>query len=391
MPVLPGRQDPHDRRGNRRDPADGHRAGAGGVAVRRWLALWLLLAAVYGGTIGIPAFGDSKYSEDEAHHLLTARSIVSDFDADLADQYAERQFAAFYPYELRVSGRATAGRLHEPHGIGFPLLIAPAFAVGGAVAVEGWLAAIAALAFVIAAILARRLVPEPWATGGVVLVALSPPVLAYSAGVYPELAAGALVAFAALCALELRDSMRLRFAYSGALALALAPWLNAEFTIVSLPVAVMLVRWTSRTRRRVATFGVAEIMLASLAVYVTVNERLFGGFTPSAAELPGQAAPGAGFPRELLERLAALGLDRDYGLLRWAPILALGFLAAWLLWRSRREKLARLIPARRDVEGAAGLLLAVCGAQILVAALSTPSVFGAWFPGRHLIAVLPCA
>ena len=292
---------------------------------------------------------------------------------------------------MRVSGRETAGRLHEPHGIGFPLLIAPALAVGGAVAVEGWLAAIAALAFVIAAILARRLVPEPWATGGVVLVALSPPVLAYSAGVYPELAAGALVAFAALCALELRDSMRLRFAYSGALALALAPWLDAEFTIVSLPVAVMLVRWTSRTRRRVATFGVAEIMLASLAVYVTVNERLFGGFTPSAAELPGQAAPGAGFPRELLERLAALGLDRDYGLLRWAPILALGFLAAWLLWRSRRERLARLIPARRDVEGAAGLLLAVCGAQILVAALSTPSVFGAWFPGRHLIAVLPCA
>jgi hypothetical protein len=288
----------------------------------------------------------------------------------------------------------TAGRLHEPQGIGLPLLIAPAFAAGGAIAVEGFLAAIAALAFVLAAILARRLVPEPWATGGVVLVALSPPVLAYSAGVFPELVAGALIAFAALCALELRDSMQLRFAYLAAVALALLPWLDAEFAVVSLPVTVMLVRWTARTHRRVATFAVAEIVVASLAVYIAVNDLLFGGFTPSAAALPGTPDTTAGSPHEHLEplpRFAALWLDRDYGLLRWAPVLALSFLAAWLLWRSLREKLARLIPARRDVEVAAGLLLGVCAAQILVATLGTPSVFGSWFPGRHLIAVLPCA
>lgn len=255
--------------------------------------------------------------------------------------------------------------------------------------VEIFLAGLAAFGFVLAASLARRLVPEPWATGGVVVVALSPPALAYSAAVYPELAAGALVACAAWCALELRDSMRLRFAYGSAMALAVLPWLDAEFVIFSLPVVVMLVRWTSRTHRRVATFAVAEIVVASLAVYVTVNDLMFGGFVPSSAEIPGE---GAGSPLgERPLRLAALWLDRDYGLLRWAPFLALSFLAAWLLWRSRREHLARLVPARGDAEAAAGLLLAVCAGQLLVATFGAPSIFGPWFPGRHLIAVLPCA
>jgi hypothetical protein len=320
---------------------------------------------------------------------------VSDGDVDLADQYAQRQYAGFYPRTLQTTGKPIAGRLHEPHGLGFPGLIAPAFALGGAVGVELFMAAIAALAFVLAAMLAQRLVPEPWATGGVVLVALSPPALAYSAGAFPEPAAGALVALAALCALKLRETMHVRYAYASALALAPLPWLDAEFLLLAAPVAVALVRWTSRTHRRATTLAVAEIMVASLAVFVTVNDLLFGGFTPGAAAAV-LAAPGAepGLLQDLADRLGrvtALWLDRDYGLLRWAPILALAFFAAWLSWRSRREHLARLIPARRDTEVAAGLLLAVCAAQMLVATFGGPSMFGAWFPGRHLIAMLPCA
>src|ERR1700750_1431356 len=51
-----------------------------------------------------------------------------------------------------------------------------------------------------------------------------------------------------------------------------------------------------------------------------------------------------------LPRLASLWLDRDFGLLRWAPVLALVFFAAWLLYRSRRDQLARGVAARRGAE-----------------------------------------
>ena len=94
--------------------------------MRRTLALWLLLFSVYAATLGLNAFGASQYAGDEPHYLLATESIVEDGDVDVLDEYAGRAYADFYPYELRPHGRETEGRLNEPHGVGFPLLIAPA-------------------------------------------------------------------------------------------------------------------------------------------------------------------------------------------------------------------------------------------------------------------------
>ena len=113
---------------------------------------------------------------------------------DVLDEYAGRAYADFYPYELDRHGRTTEGRLNEPHGVGFPLLIAPAYAIGGAKGVELFLAAIAALAVALAYRLALRVAPDPWALGAALAVGLSPPFLAYGTAVYPELAAGAALA-----------------------------------------------------------------------------------------------------------------------------------------------------------------------------------------------------
>jgi hypothetical protein len=358
--------------------------------VRRLALLGLVLFAGYAATLGIDAFGDSDYGGDEPHYLLAAESIVADGDVDLANQYAERAYAGWYPYALDPHGRPTAGRLHENHGVGFPLLIAPAYAAGGARGVEVFLAAVAALALVLAALLARRLVPEPWATGGVLLAGLSPPALAYGATVYPELTAGALLVGAVLCALKVRERARMRYAFGGALLLAVLPWLGTKYAVPALPVAVALVWWTLAEGRRLVALVAGEAMLGSVVVYVRVNLALYDGPTPYAAGGGG----GTDFPLGYLdraERLAGLWLDRDYGLLRWAPVLALAFLAAWLLWRSRRERVATALPQRREAELAAALLLAVCAAQVAVAAFGAPTMFGFWFPGRHLAAALPAA
>ena len=94
--------------------------------------------------------------------------------------------------------------------MGFPLLIAPAYAIGGATGVELFLAAIAALAVALAYRLALRVAPDPWALGAAVAVGLSPPLVAYGSAVYPELAAGAALAGAALLALRLERARRSR-------------------------------------------------------------------------------------------------------------------------------------------------------------------------------------
>jgi hypothetical protein len=85
--------------------------------------------------------------------------------------------------------------------VGFPLLLAPAYALGGATGVELLLAALGALGVALGYRLALRVVPDPWALGAALAVGLSPPFLAYGTAVYPELTAGAALAGAALLAL----------------------------------------------------------------------------------------------------------------------------------------------------------------------------------------------
>jgi hypothetical protein len=361
--------------------------------VRRAAALWLVLFAAYAATIGLPAFGTSQFGGDEPHYLLTAESIVSDHDIDLRDEFATRAYRDWYPYVLERHGRLTNGQVDEPHGAGFALVIAPAYAVGGPLAVQLLLAAIAALAFVLAALLARWVVPEPWASGAALACGLSPPALASATAVMPELTAGALLAGAALMALKARDRPRIRWVAGAAIALAVLPWLGLQFAVAGLVVALALLRWLRRRARGFALLVELEVLLFSGVMFVTVNDQLYGGFTPAAAALPGERLGDLGVSDfvDRAPRLVGLWLDRTYGVLRWAPVIALAFFALWLLWRSRRDHIARALPERGDVEVAATLCALMCAAQVLVATFIAPTMFGFFFPGRYLLAGLPVA
>ena len=360
----------------------------------RLVALWVVLFAVYAAGLGIEASAGSRFGGDEPHYLLIAESIVSDGDLDVDDEYATRVYSPWVAGELETSAEPIGGVLHEPQGAGFPALIAPAYALGGARAVELMLAAIAALGFVLAALIARRIVPEPYASAGAALVGLSPPAVAYGTAVVPELMAGTLLAGAALCAVSARERPRVATVLGGCAMLALVPWLGIKYALPALPVAVALYRWPRRAGRRLLAIAGAELIVGSLVFYATLNERLYGGPTPYSAGLPGRTPFGAESATDYLERiprLAGLWLDRDYGLLRWAPVLALAFFAVWLLWRSHRDQLALVIPARATAEAAAALAVAICAGQLVVAAFGAPTMYGDWFPGRQLVAALPAA
>jgi hypothetical protein len=329
-----------------------------------------VLFAAYVATIGV-----GGYAEEERHFLVAAASLA-DGGVDLSDEYvagserrseggsaAGRRDSSESPFPAATDGRVVAGRLVEPHGIGFPLLIAPAYALGGDGLVVVLLAAVAALAFVLGARLARLVVPDPWATWAALLAGLSPPALAAATAVLPAMTAGALLAGAALCALAVRERPLMRYAYGGGAMLALLPWLDPWLLVPAAPVAALLARWTARRGRGVVALGTLEVQLASLVFYVSLNERLYGGFTPLAAGDDDTR------PYEL-------------ELLPWAPVLALALVGTWLLWRSRRERLGRVLAEQRDVEHAAFVCLVVCAATAAVAVV---------VPGFGVVAALPCA
>jgi hypothetical protein len=362
--------------------------------VGRTLALWLALFGVYAATIGLDAFSGSDYGGDEPHYLLAAHSVVHDGDVDVRDEYDSRAYEEFYPHELRPHGRETEGRLNEPHGVGFPMLIAPAYAVGGARAVEVYLAAIAALAIALAYRLALRVAPDPWAVGAALAVGLSPPFVAYGSAVYPELAAAAALAGAALLAVRLSSRVRWQEAALCFVLLGALPWLGTKFVAAGVVIGAFAARTLWRARRRTLAVGAVELSLFSVALYVAINEAIYSGPTPYAADDAGETATDASFPGGYLQRvyrLVALFIDRDYGLLRWAPVFLLAFAGLWWLWRSRRDRLAQAVPGVREIEITAGLCAAALGAQVLVAAFLAPTMFGFWFPPRHLMAALPLA
>jgi hypothetical protein len=346
--------------------------------MRRALALWLLLFGVYAATV---SFDD--YDGDEPHYLLAVESLAHDADVDVANQYLERG--------VKPEGKLSKGRLNEPYGIGFPLLILPAYALGGSDAVELFLAAVAALGLVLAYLLALRAVPDPWALGGTVAVGLSAPLLAYSTAVYPDLTAGAALAGAALLALELDERPGWRRAFGCFLLLGALPWLGVRFLPAAIVIGVVAARALWRSRRRTLTIGAVELSLFSLALLVGIDEALYDGPTPYSAA---DSATGASNPGDYLgrvPRLATLFADPGFGLLRWAPVFALAFAGLWWLWRSRRDHLARAVSGLHATELTAGLCATVLAVQLGVAVLLAPQAHGDWFAGRHLIPALPLA
>lgn len=358
---------------------------------RVWLTLWVALFAIYGATIPLAVAPGQHYAGDEPHHMLGAAALADHGSLDTTPEYRTGAWRAFTPVAVTPLGHPVGGRRDEPTGPLVALMALPAWALGGADAVALEWAAMAALAFVLAACLARRMVPEPWATGGVCVVALSPPALAWSTTVGPEVPAALALTAAVLMALRARERPKPGRAAACGLLVAPLPWLSSALLAPAGVLLVVLAAWLGRRSRGLAGLVAVEALLASTVMLIAISDRLYGGLTPAAA---GALAPGdtrgayAGDPIGHATRLVSLWLDRDAGLLRWAPVLALAGVATWSLWRSRRGRVARALSELADVELALGVSVAVVAAGLVPAVLA-PWLTGAWFPGRGLVPVLP--
>ena len=359
----------------------------------RYLLLWAVLFAVYASAIGIDTVGDSDYSSEEARVLLTAASLADDRDADISDEYADLDQLPHMPTDVVLQGRLMDGRVHDPQGVGLPAVVAPAYMLGGPRAVETLLAGVMALAFAVGLALARIVVPDPWATRSVAVVGISPPAVAHATSIGPDAAAALLLAVAVFFAARTREDARVGPAAASALALAGLPWLSPEYVVAGLPVAAMLIHWALRQHRRLAALVAVEVLSTSLLAYAALNGVLYGGLTPWAADVEHLLSPHVstldGYV-ERIPRIAALWLDRDVGIARWAPMIVLSLFGVWLLWRSHRESLSRALPERRAAEAVGALAAAACAGPLVVAALLSTDLYTT-FPGRHLVAVAPLA
>jgi hypothetical protein len=272
---------------------------------------------------------------DEPHYLVMAQSLLSDGDFDLADEFRLREYASFYSgaLEAHTSPRSPAGRLYSIHAPALPVLIAPAFAMGGYRGAQVLMAALAAATTLLTYRLAHRIFgSDEGATVAWGAAAFIPPLPFYAVAVYPETAAALAVAVFALLPFSGRPTQ------TAAIALAsLLPWLHPKFLPLAAVGVLLVVLGTPSTRERVLAWAIPAASLVLLLLYFW---RTYGQATLGAAYGAGLASDlsiGA-IPFGIL----ALLLDRQFGLLIHAPYWLLVLPGALSLARDQIRHFATL-------------------------------------------------
>jgi hypothetical protein len=321
-----------------------------------FLVLWgLITHGTYAGT------------GDEPHYMMIARSLVSDGDLDLADDYADPA-GLIRLGDLPPENHARRGRegiLRPVHDVGMPAFFAPWFAVSYRIARDAapfvpatwmrrarlnqWLVlrhllSFGMMALTVALVLQlfdafvelsgdRRL-----SFLGALLAGLSPPLLTHSYLFFTEVLS-ALVAWTAYrMILAEREDAGWRFR-AGLLTgfLLLVHVRNAGLVLGLAFVAASAWRGPRRSHAAWALGGLAVPVL----VRTWVNAAFWGTAIGSPHARAEWSAGIAAATAESVSRLGGLLVDQEHGLLPYAPIYLL-VAAGWLALRRRASGAATL-------------------------------------------------
>ena len=372
------------------------------VRMRAWSALQSYLvvfaaSAVLFGAASVALAPSGMFpGGDEPHYLIITQSLLTDHDLRIENNHARRDYAAYYDAELEPHTIAPGrdGGTYSVHPVGLPLLAAPAFALGGYPAVVLLMVLIAAAAAALAWRWVRRVTGSvAAATFSWSVTALSVPYLTNSGTVYPEIPAAFAVMVAATVAIRdvgLGDSApgaatatpaRAWRALLLGLATAVLPWLHAKYALLAavlLAIGVWRI-WRDRppspwTRERLVLAAAAPFAL-SVAAWLAFHFVIWGSPWPSAPY--GGAAGTQMSARNLVRGVPGLLVDQEYGILPYAPALALGIVGLWSMWRAGGR--------------ARGLAIEI--GLALAALVGTVGAFQMWWggtalPGRMLVSGL---
>lgn len=259
---------------------------------------------------------------DEPYYLLVSLSLLREGDLDLADNFAREDYRPFYwgrLYRGQNTVETPGGRLYSVTYSGLlAWLLLPGVAVGGRLgAMLTMAAATAALMAMVFRLAAEATGSRRAAFAAWVGLAFVPPVLVFSAQLYPEVPAALLLAGAIAAAERLPDRPGRRLT---GLAACLAALVLLKARYMSL--ALVLLAWAGwRLRRwRWTLPALAAVALAALAL--AGLDQLLGGLLYArylgriSADVVLRPAP------HMLLALLGFALDQEFGLLPYAPLYA---------------------------------------------------------------------
>jgi hypothetical protein len=322
---------------------------------------------------------------DEPFYVMTAISLVEDGDLDETNNYANRDYARFYPafgptadgwaaYPDPLPPHQSHTRrpgLYSKHGLGMALLIALPFAAGGRPLVLVVLAALSALLAANMALFARRYTRSPWiALAAALGLSLTTPLLTFSLLIFPELPAALCTIYALRRVLEPRNAWW-QWALAGFAAAAL-PWLHYRLAPISVGLAAI---GFGRHRHSIPRAHIVAALLPPLlsaSVLAWWFVYLYGRPLPPAADHAGFS----GFTGTL-NGLAGTFLDQQWGAWIHNPLLFFAAAVAVPFALAQRED---------------AIDLGAIAASYLVIVANYRVWWGEWNPpARYLTVLVPLA
>lgn len=300
-------------------------------------SLWVILLTIY---IGITLFlplpkGMTMTNGDEPHYLITAHSIYHDHDVSLVNNYHNKDYYSFY-------NRAELGRhlmqykdrliLHHTM-LGVPILIMPAYALGGLVGVRIFLNLLMATAIVHLYRASHVYASKTTSFICVLLLGITYPILIYSHQIYPEAIAFVLVAFLLAQILAPSDSHVQVQTLAIGCALGIMPHLNYKMVPLSVGLYAFFL-WKQRKHiAHALQWSMGPILLFTFLFFFWFYV-LFGELSPDILN----HLFARGFPdaeeHSLLQGTLGLLFDQKFGLFFNAPLYLLAFFGLWTLWRT---------------------------------------------------------
>lgn len=271
---------------------------------------------------------------DEPYYLLVTHSLVEDFDADLANNYRERDSLRFLDRALEPQPGdpiGPGGEQYSRHNVLLPALLAPAYAAAGKHGALAVMCALAALLCWWTLRLARHWYAE---RPGPVLIAwfvlaFTSPLLLYSHQAWVEVPAALLMTIAldAVWGLDGDRRSAARRWWLLLVPLAVLPLLKMRFLLIVLPL-LALAAWRLGRRRRRLALGVLAGMVALALGILWFNNVTYGNPLKyhDISKLSFYWTEPARYPRGL----AGLFFDGAFGLFATAP--------AWLLLVAGRPR-----------------------------------------------------
>ena len=311
----------------------------------------------------------ATFSGDEPHYLIISHSLLYDGDFDLANNYAQKDYARYMLFSGEISPHVVVGAKPESrysfHSPGISLLLLPFYALGSLFPGKAFAAVIrlgmslwgALFAVQIYLLARRRSQNENPALGLWFLAAFTAPVFFYAIHVYPEI----VVAFLALAVYRLlQDSPSLsagRVAVCG-LFLGSFIWFHALKYLALFAPLFLYGLWTVRRKAAPRSVLLLYILVPAVVIflYLQFQHALYGTyslFAVSWARTMTAAKGGSlGLAGSLLssvpirgglETLAGYFLDQRDGLLFYSPLYLFSFFGAWEMFRKKRQELLLLL------------------------------------------------